>query len=188
MNLIQPETQDNVAADPWTELAPDGAGLSVHDFLTTRLSGLMTILRRDLTSAYASEFGLSVSEWRLLSLVAHSGSLPFGELVQQSTSDKALVSRTMRILEERGLIEVRPESPTARKRITCAITPKGEALHAQVMPIARRRQAGLLRVLTRAERRTLFDVLGKLRAEAERSRGAGERDEAGMGSAPHPDD
>ena len=61
----------------------------------------MTILRRDLTSAYAGAAGLSVSEWRVLSLVAHAGTLPFGLLVQQSTSDKALVSRTVRLLEER---------------------------------------------------------------------------------------
>lgn len=99
---------------------------------------------------------------RILSLVAHGGELPFGELVQQSTSDKALVSRTLRALESRGLVAVLPDAGGHRKKLVCAITPAGEALHAQVIPIARQRQAEAVCVLSAEERRVLFRALGKL--------------------------
>ena len=84
-------------------------------------------MRRSITLPYAQEFGLTVPEWRLLSLLAHAKSLPFAELVVQSTSDKALVSRTLRLLEKRGFVELRAEGNTPRKALTCSITPAGDA-------------------------------------------------------------
>ncbi|SEP04360.1 DNA-binding transcriptional regulator, MarR family [Salinihabitans flavidus] len=156
------DKQDNQSTCPWTDLDPSGEGLVVHDFLTTRLSALMSALRRQLTMPYASEFDLSVSEWRILSLVAHAGTLPFSKLVVQSTSDKALVSRTIRLLQNRNLIEIGPESESTRKRIACSITPEGQALYDKVIVIARRRQAEIICSLTREERETLFTAVTKL--------------------------
>lgn len=147
---------------PWSDLDEAGSGLTVNNFVTTRLSALINTLRRELTTPYATQFDLSVTEWRLLSLIAHAKSLPFSELVVQSTSDKSLVSRTVRLLEERKLVDVKPEGGTAGKRLTCSITPAGRALHAKIIPIARRRQAEALRVLSPGERDALFSAICKL--------------------------
>ena len=147
---------------PWAELDEAGNGLTVDNFLTTLMSQTGNALRRTITLPYAEEFGLTVSEWRLLSLLAHAKRLPFAELVLQSTSDKALVSRTLRLLEGRGLVEIQAEGATPRKRLTCLITPAGEALHDQVMPIARQRQAAMIRLLTPEERRVMYRSLRKL--------------------------
>lgn len=152
---------DNTAS-PWTNLDEGGSGLTVNNFLTTKLSRVINALRRNLTKAYAGQFGLSVSEWRLLSLLAHAQQLSFAELVIQSTSDKALVSRTMRQLEARGMVEMRPESEMSRKRLTCLITRKGDALHAKIIPLARRRQAAVLRLLTPEQRAVLYSSLNIL--------------------------
>lgn len=119
-------------------------------------------LRRTITQPYAEQFGVTVSEWRLLSLVAHAGELPFAELVVQSTSDKALVSRTVRLLEQRGLLEIRAEGSTPRKKLTCLVTPAGAALHAQAIPVARQRQAEMICVLSPEEREGLYLALKKL--------------------------
>ncbi len=58
---------------------------------------------------------LIVSEWRLLSLLAHFSPLPLGNLVIESTSDKTLLIRTLRILEERSFVESSPMPATTRK-------------------------------------------------------------------------
>ncbi len=147
---------------PWTGLEPTGEGLTVDNFLTTMFSTVGNALRRTITQPYAEQFGVSVSEWRLLSLVAHAGQLPFAELVIQSTSDKALVSRTVRLLEQRGLLEIRAEGSTPRKKLTCLVTPAGAALHAQAIPIARQRQAEMICVLSPEEREGLYLALKKL--------------------------
>ncbi|MBI4968231.1 MAG: MarR family transcriptional regulator [Rhodospirillales bacterium] len=149
---------------PWSDLDDQGTDLSVLDFLTTRLSALSNSLRRDLTTPYADQHGLSVSEWRVLSLIAHAKTLPFGILVVQSTSDKALVSRTVRLLVKRDLVSVRHEGGKSRKRLLCSITLKGKALHAKIIPIARREQARALRALSPAEREAFLSAIEKLQA------------------------
>lgn len=151
------------SSDPWSGLDATGEGLSVDDFLTTRLSRVIQAMRRAATQSYAQEFGLTVPQWRLLSVLAQAGSMAFAELVVQATTDKALVSRTLRQLEQRGLVELQSEGPTPRKRLLCRITPDGQALHAQVMPVARRAQAGLIGLMTPQERRAVYLALERVR-------------------------
>lgn len=153
---------DADAADPWFGLDASGAGLSVDDFLTTRLSRVIQAMRRAATQTYAQEFGLTVPQWRLLSVLAQAGSLAFADLVQQSTTDKALVSRTLRLLEDRELVALQSEGSGPRKRLRCDITPAGLALHAQVMPVAQRSQAELIHLMAPQERRVVYQALDRV--------------------------
>ena len=149
-------------ADPWSRLNETGDDLTVDNFITTVMSQTVNALRRVTTLPYAKRFGLTVSEWRILSLMAHARSMPFAELVVQSTSDKALVSRTLRLLEQRGLVSLEAEGPAPRKRLTCLITPAGEALHAQVIPVARKAQAAMIQLMTPEERRVMYVALKRI--------------------------
>lgn len=155
----------SLARTPWTELDEHGTGLTVDNFLTTLLSQVGNAMRRTVTVPYADQFGLSVSEWRLLSLVAHAGDagMPFAELVVRSTSDKALVSRVLKLLEERSLVALVAEGSTPRKKVHCRITAEGEALHRQAIPIARARQAAAIRAMPPEERDAMYRGLMHLR-------------------------
>lgn len=164
-------------ASPWDGLEASGAGLTVDNFLTTRMSQAISLLRRTVTLPYAKAAGLTVSEWRILSLVSHAQRIAFALLVQQSSSDKALVSRTVRLLESRGLVRTESDGPTPRKRLTVFITPEGDALHARVIDIARERQAAMIRVMTPEERRGMYHGLTKLIAQC-RAEGVTEEDGA----------
>jgi DNA-binding MarR family transcriptional regulator len=103
-----------------------------------------------------------VSEWRVLSVLAHSGELPFATLVEQVVADKAQVSRTLQLLAGRGLVEIEARGAARRHGTTCRMTDAGRALYAEVMPQAQRSQADMILALTREERRVLFAVLKKL--------------------------
>ena len=149
---------------PWHDLDEAGTGLTVDAFITTLMSQVGNALRRTITLPYAEHFGLSVPEWRLLALLAPAGRMAFSELVTQSTSDKALVSRTLKLLDERGLVALQAEGPTPRKKVYCDITPAGLELHAQAIPIAQQRQAAAIRTLEPAERDAMYQALLKLRA------------------------
>lgn len=165
MNKKLKDTQDHSEnSSPWTNLDEEGNGLTVDHFLTTMVSQVINGLRRTVTQPYAEAFGVTVPEWRLLSLLAHAKSLPFAELVIQSTSDKALVSRTVRRLEAQGLVSIYAEGSTPRKKLTCVITPAGRAFHDKVIPVARQRQAAMIRLLTPQEREITYRALEKLRA------------------------
>lgn len=164
---------------PWTELDAQGNGLTVDAFLTTLMSQVGSALRRTITVPYATQFGLSVSEWRVLSLVAHAGRIAFADLVTQSSSDKALVSRTLKLLEERALIGSQFEGNTPRKKRWCVITPEGDALHRQAIPIARAKQAGALLALPADERDAMYRALLRLRDYCRANEHAPSRDDLG---------
>ncbi|CAG9169032.1 MarR family winged helix-turn-helix transcriptional regulator [Cupriavidus respiraculi] len=155
-------TRPDSPGTPWTDLDEAGSGLTVDNFLTTMLSQLVTALRHSVTLPYAEQFSLTVPEWRLLALLAHTGPISFSELVRLSTSDKALVSRALRMLEGRELVTLEAEGNTPRKKLNCTITQQGLDLHARIMPIARREQAAVLRLLEPAEREALYLALRKL--------------------------
>ena len=146
----------------WADLDELGTGLTVDDFITTLTSRLVRVLRRTITVPYAEKYGMTVPEWRILSVLAHAGTLPFGELVVLSTADKALVSRTLRQLEARDLVSIVAVGNSPRKKLICTVTPEGQALYDKVMPIARQRQAAVIRELTPEERCVVFHALKKL--------------------------
>ncbi|NML44716.1 winged helix-turn-helix transcriptional regulator [Ramlibacter sp. G-1-2-2] len=150
-------------ASPWDEIDEAGSGLHIDDFITTVTGLAGNALRRHVTLPYAEQFGLSVSEWRMLSVLADSRELPFSELVQRSATDKGQVSRTLRLMEERSLVTLRTEGVIPRKKVLCRITPEGLALYEQIMPIARRRQAEMIRQLSVEERRAIYGALRRLR-------------------------
>lgn len=158
---------------PWDELDADGAGLSVEDFLTTVVSLASNALRRTITLPYAQQFGLTMPEWRIISVLAHAGQLRFTELVVRSATDKGQLSRTLRTLQSRQLVAIRSQSD-GTKKLDCMITRKGRALYEQVMPVARREQASMVRKLEPNERRALYEALKKLTELCGPGNGGGE--------------
>lgn len=148
---------------PWADLDPSGATLSVDDFVTTMISRTGSGLRRAITQAYAQAVDLSISEWRMLSVLAHARQLSFGDLVVQSAADKAQVSRALKLLGQRGLVRTESDGLRPRGRVTCFITDAGLAIYEQVMPQARARQAAMLLALDREQRRVLYQALTILR-------------------------
>lgn len=145
---------------PWADVGEDGANLTVDNFPTTLIVTLANSLRRTVTAPYAEQFSLTVSEWRLLSLLVHYVAVPFGELVALSGSDKALVSRALRMLQQRGYVELR--RVRGKAKACYRVTRSGRALHAKVIPVARAHQARVLSALTPPERVALYSALKKL--------------------------
>lgn len=154
---------------PWVNLSRNAANLNVEDFLTFRITRLSNALRTGLTKRYLEEFDLSLPEWRLLALIARFAPLRFSEVTTRSSMDKGQVSRTLREMAKKGLTKMKSiRTPGSRAAealaapVMVSITPKGKALYASVLPVARRRQAEILMTLTESERVALFNTLEKL--------------------------
>jgi len=147
---------------PWDDLNPSGDGLPVTEFLTLRVVNTGNALRRTITASYARQFGLSIAEWRVLSVLAHSREMLFSQLTVAASTDKGSLSRMLRNLQERGLLGIHSEGAGYRKKVTCTVSAAGLQLYEQVMPIARRRQAEMLLQLKPDERRVLYHALRKL--------------------------
>lgn len=157
------------ASNPWQSLSRNGTGLNVDEFLTFRLTRLSNALRTNLTKRYLEEFGLSLPEWRLLALVTRFSPLRFSELTSRSSMDKGQVSRTLRQLDKRGLIKMKVVKNKGSRStealaapVVVAVTPAGKNLHKDVLPVARKRQAEFLMILSESERAALYATLDKL--------------------------
>lgn len=152
-------------ASHWATLAEDGAGLELEHFLSFRVVRLATALQRLAARKYLEPNGLTSPEWRILGLVRRLGPLPFAQVAARSTLDKAQVSRSVRKLQERGLIEVEPDAAHAQ-RLLLSTTAEGRKLHERVRRVAAREQVRLLSTLSPVQRDTLWHALQVLTAAA----------------------
>jgi DNA-binding MarR family transcriptional regulator len=75
--------------------------------------------------------------------------------------EKAAMSRCFKILQAKGLTVMGLGASDGRLRIA-TLTPKGRALHDQILEIALERERALLNVLSAAERDTLLELLKRV--------------------------
>lgn len=152
-------------------MSSSGSHLNVEDFLTFRLTRLSNALRTNLTKPYLEAFELSLPEWRLLALVARFAPMRFSEVTARSGMDKGQVSRTLRVMANRGLTKTKTIKDRSSRStealaapVMVSITPKGAALYKAVLPVARKRQADMLLSLSQSERVSLYSIIDKLSA------------------------
>jgi DNA-binding MarR family transcriptional regulator len=156
-------------SSPWENIGDSGRGLLIDQFLTFHLVRLANAAKTNVTRRYLMDFNLSVPEWRLLALAMRFAPLRFSEMVERSNMDKGQVSRTLASMAKRGYINARPIGPKPKRNketislpVIVSVTPKGRKLYEEVLPIAQRHQARLLKTLSQAERKTLHTVLTRL--------------------------
>lgn len=108
---------------------------------------------------YHRRFGIGVVEWRVL---CHLAVAPWDNVIAMAHAiglDKSSVSRALAGMEKRGLVEMRDG---ARRKREAALTEAGWALHREVLPVARAREAALLDGFTPEEFETLLDFFHRL--------------------------
>jgi DNA-binding MarR family transcriptional regulator len=109
---------------------------------------------------YLSRFGIGVNEWRLMAHVANEPGCTSTEVSQFLRVDKAIVSRSLKSLVEKGLIGAVDDE--GRRRLY--LTEQGVAHHDLILPIALRREEILLEGLDQHERAVLIDLLRRMHA------------------------
>lgn len=172
---------------PWLEPGPHGERLQIQDFPTFLLMRLATATRGTITLRYLRPHGITLPEWRLLTLLARYQTLQFGEVTAGSSMDKGQVSRTLQAIHAKGLVRLSaaPVQPGARRsplspRVEVAITPAGLALFEAILPEARRMQMQLIDMMDAQERAVLHRVMCRMLRQLPALAGAaGEQDDDG---------
>jgi DNA-binding MarR family transcriptional regulator len=137
----------------------------LRDLVSFQLRQLTNIYTKGSSSEYERDFGLTMNEWRCIALLHGKRGMSMNRLAEHAQFDRGLASRTVRGLEERGLLARQADSTDGRG-VVITLTAKGRALVAQVFPIAEERNTRLLSCLTRAEREMLPGILQKLTNQA----------------------
>jgi DNA-binding MarR family transcriptional regulator len=140
---------------------------SVADLLSYQLLRLSNTLALYSSRRYRDQFGVTLPEWRVLSIIAARGTSTAREISRILATDKGWVSLSVESLRRRKLVETSSDARDSRK-ILLNLTQKGRTLHGAVVTVARQRQRRLLATMSKAAAATLVASLDLLQGEADR--------------------
>ncbi|MBP7064555.1 MAG: MarR family transcriptional regulator [Ferrovibrio sp.] len=126
--------------------------------MTNRISGA-------LSRHYAERFGIGIPEWRVIANLGRQPEMSANEVVERSAMDKVTVSRAVAALEQKGLL-LRSRDSGDKRKSQLRLSPRGEAVYAEIVPLALGFERDLLAQLTPEERAVLERVIDKLTGAA----------------------
>ena len=138
---------------------------SVTDLLTYRLLRLSNTLGLYSNRRYRKLLGVTLPEWRVLSIIALQGTTTARDISRALATDKAWVGLTVVKLDRRGFVQSTSDRLDMRRTLV-RLTKAGEDVHDQIMANARRRQKRLMNALPDGSVETLLTCLDRLQAEA----------------------
>ena len=137
----------------------------LQDFLPYQLSVASNAVSARIAEQYRCRFDLKMTEWRIMAVLGDGGGPTQRQLVDLTLLDKVAVNRACKTLTDRGLIERKPNSDDGRSHLL-GLTEEGRAIHAQIMPLARRIERELFEDFSASERQQLQGFLQRLRERA----------------------
>ena len=152
-----------VATVPNDDVSPGQptGGLLAQQHITVLLVSIGLRLNRGASAYYRAAFDLGMAEWRLLLVLGSTEALNVGELSAAADLDKAAVSRSLVLLEERKLVSV-VQTRTRGRAAIAKLTPEGKKLSARLMQVSLQRQARLFKNFTKADKQRLNALLTQL--------------------------
>ncbi|GJD98313.1 hypothetical protein GMJLKIPL_0220 [Methylobacterium isbiliense] len=115
--------------------APGDATLTLAGFLPYRLNVAAAAVSEGLARLYATRFRLGIPEWRVLATVGEFRSMTATAIGLHAHMGKVKVSRAAAALEGRGLIRREP-NPQDLREAFLVLTPDGEAVYREIVPLA----------------------------------------------------
>jgi DNA-binding MarR family transcriptional regulator len=138
----------------------------LEEFLPYRLSLLSNRVSEGIARTYRREFGLSVTEWRVIAILGRFPGLAGSEITARGNLDKVAVSRAVGRLQERGLVERIPHDGDQRRQPLRLSENSGRELFHCIVPRALAYERRLLEAIDDEERETLEGLLERLLARA----------------------
>ena len=132
-----------------------------QQFLTYRLARLQSRLNAQAIRRLREKSDLSLTEWRILAMVAPQGETTLSMLVRDTQLDKGQLSRATKTLMTKGLLQSRVKADDHRQNLL-TITKSGKETHDKIFPVMQARQSGLAAHLSKEELEGFLSVLTKL--------------------------
>jgi len=139
----------------------DHEPLQLEHFLPYRLSILSNTISGDIAREYQQQFFLSMTEWRVMAILARFPDSSAREVADHGALDKVAVSRAVSRLVGAGRVS-RDTHDNDRRRSVLNLTPAGWKIHDVVAPLARQHERDVVGKLTDDELATLTRILDKL--------------------------
>ncbi len=153
----------------------DARTFRLEHFLPYRLSLLSNTVSEGIANTYRDEFDLTVTEWRVIAVIGRYPGLSASEVVERTAMDKVAISRAVKRLEDRGLVERAEHASDRRRRPLRLSRDRGRPMFKEIVPRARGYEEALLAGLGARELAALDRLLEMLEKRA--------HDLAGVGAA-----
>jgi len=134
--------------------------MNLNEFLPYQLSVLSLKVSKGIAEHYQDQFGINISEWRVLVILYKNPDITAKKIAQLSEMDKVRISRTLKSLLEKDYVEQRPHPLDARAK-NYQLNGRGKYLMRAVIPDALRYEEELLSQLSADERDQLSHLIGK---------------------------
>lgn len=145
----------------------EGLPSSMHiSFVVTIVANLMAFGG---VKDNVQRFGLTIRQWRIISLIAHMGPMTLSEIVNILHHEKSTLSRAAKDLEKRGLL---CKLPNKRHKSSPLIwfTQEGQDLYDEIEPIFMEQANKFTSILNEDEKQQLCNILDKLKEHGEEVR------------------
>src|SRR5215813_6872328 len=139
----------------------EGVTLDLDRYVPALITFIANKLSNSANAAYQKNFGVNVTEWRILSLLAIEPGIPASRICQVIGFNKGPVSRTLAMMQKRGLVAIKADPQDGRTH-SISLTAKGRATHDKVIVMALGRERRLLSCLKRDEQEVLINLLLRL--------------------------
>ena len=121
----------------------DAITRTLEDLVAVRIVRIAEVMARLATQTIETTVGLRNTDLRLMNLLDGTDGVTVNEISRRAHVDKAWVSRSLRHLENAGLVMRKSNRQDSRLTVV-SLSPKGRALLEQVRPIAVARETRLL--------------------------------------------
>jgi DNA-binding MarR family transcriptional regulator len=139
----------------------------LQEFLPYRLSLLANTVSQGIARHYRDRYGISVTEWRILAVLGRYPGLTASEVAARTAMDKVPISRGVKSLMDRGLLERKTDANDRRRRQLFLTASKGQQVLRGVIPKALAFEGKLLDVLEPQEAELFLRLMERLRRKAE---------------------
>lgn len=135
--------------------------LELEQFLPYRLSVLSNNISQAIARDYEERFRLTVTEWRVIAVLAQFEGISANEVAKRTAMDKVAVSRAVARLTETGRIK-RSLADRDKRYSILKLTASGKKIYREIAPLALAHERSLLTYLSNEERHWLNRILDKL--------------------------
>src|SRR6267154_768347 len=146
--------------------------IDLERYVPALITFIANKLSRSATALYQRRFKVNVTEWRILVLLAIEPGIPASRICHVIGFDKGPVSRTLSLLQKRGMVTIRTAADDGRTH-SISLTAKGRATHDKVILAALERERRLLSCLKKDEREVLIDLLRRVHGNLDAVKGVG---------------
>jgi len=135
--------------------------VQLDSFLPYRINITAERISKALSGIYSKQFGLSVSEWRVVAFLGERGLLSAKDICELTLMDKTKVSRAVNSLDSKSLV-IQETSQEDNRLRHLKLTAEGKRLYARLVPLALSWESLLLEDIPAQDFDTFMRVINRL--------------------------